>query len=421
MQYYRFQHIFDEFSKQKEATKANDHDIGKVREKFTEIVDVVGINIDLLRKHKDENTGKMISFDNSNRSFCFPETICDFCISILKKYTDSDFKLLRKGQYKEVSINTLDFLIDGFTDYLKDLGYDYDTIISEKFKMRKRMQYDTSKQLFQLREECQGLLKDAEDYNSSILDSLYEDKIFFTFYMVKKLRKLRDYIASVHENFTEIRINEVDEFAGKAALNVNTSETMLDIQQTLILTDALEHDKNYQTLFKKQMDILCTQDFIKKLKTSYKKNNDQLKTIKEQHECRLFGDKIQQVFPTYNFTPVHPFTILYEAIIYTDETEQDKEKEANITEEQHEKQIRELSKIYSQLFPIPESEHVEQLIKKKGIIKFPCCTEEEIVVCINATGYIVNKCPRCNKQVLFNLDDMTAKIYETPKGHMNPI
>lgn len=420
MQYYTFQDIFNEFSKQNKAKKAKEHDIGKVREKFTEIIDVVGINTELLRKYKDKETGKMISFDNSNRQFCFPETICNFCIEILKRYTHKDFKLLRKGQYKDVPIETLAFLIDGFTDYLKDLGYDHETVISEKFKMKKRMCYDISIQMFQLSQECRGLLNDAEDYYSSILDNIYEDKIFFTMYMVKKLKKLRDYIASVNGNFTDIRFKEVDDFAEKIASNTDGSETILDIWQAAILADALEHDKDYQTLLKKQMDILSTRDFIKNQKMSYNKNNDQIKFIKEQHERRLFGDKIQQVYLTDSFTATHPLSVLYEAVKYTDETDQDivkiKEKETNITEEQR----NELSKIYSQLFPLPEPEYIEQ-IKKKGIIKFPCCAKEEIVVYTGATGCIENKCPRCSKQIRFNLNDMTAEIFEPPKGHMKSV
>lgn len=423
MEYYTFEYIFDEFSKQKPPTKAEEHDIGKVREKFTEIIDAVGINVDLLRKYRDEKTGKMIGFKSSNGQFYFPETSCDFCVEILKRYTDKDFKALRKGQYKDVPIKTLKFLIDGFTDYLIYLGYDIYTIKSEKFKMEKQIEYPFSIYLFRLSQECRGLLKDAEDYSKSILDSIYEDKVIFTWYMAIRLQKLREYIASVRGNVAEIRCDEIDDFAEKIALNTTTAETMEDIYQTSILADALENDKEYQTLLKKQMDILSTPDFAKNLKGSYNKNNARIKNIIEQHTNELFGDKVQQVYPTSGFKFTNSLDVLHDAVMYTDETEKDNaeimEKKSDITEEQRQKQKTELSKIYSKFFPSPEPEYVRQ-IEEKGIIKFPCCAEE-IIVYTGATGYIVSKCPRCGKQIRFNLDDMTAEIYESPKGHMKSI
>ena len=425
MQFYGFQHIFNEFSEQKKATKADSHDIGKIRDKFTEIIDMVGIDIDLLRKYKDEKTGKMVSFDNSNRQFCFPETICDFCVDVLKRYTDKDFKKLRKGQYEEVAIDQLDFLIEGFTRYLEDLGYDFNIISTERSKMDKRLHYTVSKHMFQLRQACNELLKDANDYNNSILESLYEDNIYFTWYITEKVKKLRNYIGNVHFNFIDLRSLEVDEFAEEEALNIDNAETIKDMQQTLLINDALKHDKEYKDLLKKRMEILCTENFIKNLKMSYKKVTDQIKAIKEKHEQELFGNKVQDIEPVCKFTPKHPLSVLHDAIKWTDETEQEQiessERKANITSEQQESQKAELSKIFSQCFDFPAIEQENQKIKKKGIIKFPCCTGEKTDVYEGATGCIVSKCPRCGEIILFNLSDMTAEIYEIPRGHMKLI
>lgn len=422
MQYYKFQHIFDEYSRKKKPTKANEHDIEKIRDKFTEIVDMVGIDIDLLRKHKDAETGEMVSFDISNRQFCFPEEICDFCVEILKRYTSSDFKRLRKGQYKEVAISELKFLIEGFTQYLTYLGYDFSTILEEKFKMEKRLNYNISVQLYQLNQECRGLLDDAENYIDSPMEGVYEDKVYFTWYIVEKIKKLREYIASVYISYIDTRCEELDHFAEKEAFNISTAETLTDIQQSVLLADALEHDKNYQALLKKQMEIICTPDFIKKLKTSYNKISSHLNDIREQHKQELFGDRNMERGWTYNFTLKHPLCVLSNAIQWTEETAQlqaeSREMDAVITEEQQKKKSAELTELYLQYFELPDIRDAEQKIKKKGIIKFPCCDKEETVVYEGAAGCVINKCPRCSKQVLFNFDEMTADIYETPKGHM---
>ena len=68
MKFNDFQEVFNRFSERQKATKAEEHDVGKVRDKFTEIVDATGIDINLLRSHKDEETGKMILNDNSQGS-----------------------------------------------------------------------------------------------------------------------------------------------------------------------------------------------------------------------------------------------------------------------------------------------------------------------------------------------------------------
>ncbi len=425
MQYYGFQHIFDEFSKRKKATKAEEHDIGKIRDKFTSIIDLVGIDTNLLRKHKDEKTGKMVSFDNSNRQFCFPETICDFCVEIIIRYPTSDFRDLRKGQYRIVPISVLNYLIDGFTEYLFALGYDYPTIAREKFKMKKRLKYDISVHLYELNQEFREIMENVKNYTNSIQAIYYEDYVYLTRYIVEKTKKFREHIESLCNNYTELRSEEFYRFAQEESVNISNSESLADIQQSSLLADALEHDKNYQTLLSEQMKILSTSDFIKNLKSSYNKNNEQLSAIRKHHIHELFGDKIQKTELTYNFTPNHPLYVLYDAIKLTDEMEQEqaelKEKNSSISKEQREKVKEELQKIYLQYFDLPEIEPTIQQIKEKGTIKYPCCSGEETIVYEGATGFIINKCPQCGKQVLFNLDDMTAEMYGASKGHMRLI
>lgn len=44
----------------------------------------------------------------------------------------------------------------------------------------------------------------------------------------------------------------------------------------------------------------------------------------------------------------------------------------------------------------------------KGMISYPCCPKEKIMPYISARGVISNKCPKCGKFAMFDLDLMTS-------------
>lgn len=45
----------------------------------------------------------------------------------------------------------------------------------------------------------------------------------------------------------------------------------------------------------------------------------------------------------------------------------------------------------------------------KGIITFPCCHREKILVYELSRGRSSNKCPRCGEYAIFDYDQMTAE------------
>lgn len=418
MKYYGFQHIFDEYSKKQKATKAEEHDINKIRDKFVEIIKLVGIDDKLLRQHKDEGTGEMVSFDNTNRQFCFPETICDFCVEIIMQYTSADSKILRKAKYMDVPINQLSFLIKGFTKYLSDLGYDGVTIAKEKYKMDRRLKYRLSLLSHDLYQEYKNLVKNVAEFASNGY-LYYEDDVLLAQYMLKIVKKCYEYIISVYSNYEELRIEEADNYAMEESQNYSNAEALTDISQSGLLADALEHDTEYQSLLKKQIALLTTSDFIKNLESSYNKNNKQIDDIKKKYMHELFGDVFLKIEPVSNFTPTSPFSLLYKAVKETDEVAKAKEYISPIIEEQLKKQMEELPELFPYLLELPNPEQIEQKTEERCKIKFPCCSNEEITVSWGTAGYIICKCPRCGKQAQFNLNDLTAEIYETPKGHMD--
>lgn len=418
MEYYGFEHIFHKYSEKVKATKAEEHDLGKIRDKFVEIVKLVGINDNLLCKHKDKKTGKMVSLNNS-RSFCFPETICSFCVEIIAQYTSSNFKALRKRQYTNVEIDKLGYLIEKFVQYLTDLGYDDATIAEERFKMDKRLKYHLSLFLYELNEEYKALVKNVEDCNSET-ELYYADKALLSMYIIEKVKQCYAYIDSVYSNYKELRLAEIDKYAWENSENYRETEALTDIFQSALLAEALEHDKEYRNLFNKQIEIIATTDFLKKLETPYNKNNKRLSEIKGEHIRELFGDVFQEIKQINDFIPSTPISMLYNAVVLADEGEEEEAKlgENGLTEEQRKRLMDEIPKLFPELVQLPSIEQIERKIRKKGAIKFPCCPKEEITVFEGADGCIINKCPRCSKQIKFNLGDMTADVYEISKGHV---
>lgn len=418
MKYYGFEHIYHEYSKEVKATKENERDLEKMRAKFVEIVKLVGINDNLLCKHKDEKTGEMVSLSNA-RSYCFPETICSFCVEIIAQYTSSNFKALRKRQYTNVAIDKLDFLIEGFVQYLTDLGYDDAIIAEERFKMDERLKYHFSVLLYELNEEYKALVKNVENCNSET-ELYYADKALLSMYIIEKVKQCYAYIDSVYSNYKELRLAEIDNYALENSEKYGGTEALTDISQSALLAEALEHDKEYQNLLNKQIEIIATTDFLKKLETPYNKNNKRLNEIRGEHIRELFGDAFQEIGQVNDFIPSTSISMLYDAVVLADEGEEEKAKsgENGLTEEQRKGLMDEIAKHFPELVQLPGVEQIERKIRKKGAIKFPCCPKEEITVFEGADGCIINKCPRCSKQIKFNLGDMTADVYEIPKGHV---
>ena len=54
--------------------------------------------------------------------------------------------------------------------------------------------------------------------------------------------------------------------------------------------------------------------------------------------------------------------------------------------------------------------------KLKGMISFPCCQKEKIIVYEGSSGKCSIKCPRCGHYAVFDYNEMTAVIGKTLRG-----
>ncbi len=101
MTYKNFDFVLDLYSKRNPRDEGQEHDIKKVRDKFSEIVDAVGIKSRLL-KYRDPESGKMKNWGAKQNQFCVPETRGDFCVELIQRYTSPEFKKIRSAEFTRV-------------------------------------------------------------------------------------------------------------------------------------------------------------------------------------------------------------------------------------------------------------------------------------------------------------------------------
>lgn len=423
MKYYDFKFLLDIYSERKPREEGQEHDLGKIREKFTEIIDAVGIDSRLLKQYRDEQNGEIVKFGGGKPQFCFPETVCDFCVEIILQYTSADFKKIRSAEFASVNPAVSLFLMDGFTNYLRDLGHDIHTIVLERWKMDRRLHHHANVFKSELTRACGELADSAKKYEHFLG---YEDSVYLIQHMVTQVNYLHDMIDSISSEYQSARYDEIGEVAMLGSRNMDQDAASVDFFQAIALADILEKDAEYQGLLRKRDKILVEPGFKQNLKGRYNKISSKISSIRNKHEIKLFGKSLsEELRPQFDLK--HPMEILVDAIMSVDENERERiereEKEATLTEEQiqqREEGIRILREFYEKRgvsFDLPDISDEEEKIfvnslpdhEMKCVIKFPCCETEEIVVYKGSSGQCAVKCPSCGMVSIFNFKDMTAK------------
>lgn len=52
----------------------------------------------------------------------------------------------------------------------------------------------------------------------------------------------------------------------------------------------------------------------------------------------------------------------------------------------------------------------------KGYIAFPCCPSQKKMVYVSGRGKVADKCPKCGKFAIFDLDEMKAELTKPFRG-----
>ncbi len=317
--------------------------IAKERDKFAEIVDAVGIDQSLLK-----NTADGLDSDQASKlPWRLPKESGPFIEGLLGDYTSKDFKALRKANFYGVSLETVKRLIDGFISMLGHLGYADSIIEEQQKKMSSRMHFDmrsSRKEIDAVIEE----LKDTLDKYEALYDMRKDEIPFFYAFVEDQIRETLSYIQEVHENYIDLRQEELNDQALEEAAQLDDTEDMERINQELFVQSALEQDPRYQSLEAERQKILHSDGFIRNEKKRFETVCAEMESMRHEYEVKSFGHEL----PSEKEEALvlrHPADVLRDAIRYTDECREDRcrweEEQARITPEQREQMRKEAERI----------------------------------------------------------------------------
>lgn len=432
MEIYGFDKIYERFCEKNEPTKGLAHDIGKVRDKFTEIVSATGIDQDFLRAKKKVKCadGKTIK----GGAFIIPADSIEFCAEAINRYTTKDFKSLRSANFRDTAIGEVQFLIDGFSSMLVNLGYSHEECLEQYRAMERRMHYKIRLSEKALAEQLQKIQDQAEDYEGSVCDFNYDDSVYFLRYMASKAQSLHDYFGWVYQDYTDGRSMEIGKLAEIESQKESSQESFRKVNMELAYGDALEHDDEYQKLMKKMEKLLAEETFVKNKQARFNKLQGQLEEIRKRHHMELF-DELLPEDPYMPLTVKHPLTVLREAVEYSeerfteraewDEAEAKKTPEDIEAEKLRDGEMRKFLESKGMLIDLPNTDKEEEELfmekgnlayKLKGMISFPCCSKEKIMAYEGSSGKSSIKCPKCGRYAIFDYDKMESVPGETLRG-----
>lgn len=191
MEIYGFDKAFESFCEKNPPTARAKHDLDKVRDKYTEILEAVGIDKELLRAKE-----KVIDIDGKtvkSGAYIFPKESVDFCVAVIQKYTSRDFKKLRSADFGEIAIDEVIFLIRGFYIMLCNLGYSGDIIREQYNAMERRMTYKLRLAAVELECQLDAIRELAKKYEHSGISLIIAIKLIFCVIWLLKWRQ-RDII-----------------------------------------------------------------------------------------------------------------------------------------------------------------------------------------------------------------------------------
>lgn len=309
--------------------------VAKERDKFSDVVDAVGIDPQLLKVKDDgANTNQAL-----NLPWQLPDDSADFVKWILDNYTSKDFKALRKANFQDVSLETAEHLIDGFTSMLESLGHNADKVNQQRRIMVLRMHYSVRSSRSDVDETIQELADTLDKFENAPLGMRRDEFPVFLGFVNEQLKDLVSYIYEVYNDYVDIRQNEITDIAWDEAADCDDAEALEEINQALILQDALDKDKHYQCLLVKREKLLSNNDFIKNIEKQFKKVVEEMDSVRRQHEIELFGHELPQK-EEKPLTLKHPSVVLQEAIDSVKESREAQrrweEEQAKITPEQRE-------------------------------------------------------------------------------------
>ena len=312
----KFEDIFRIYSEEVPARSEDEgHKPNQVREKYAEIIEIVGLDNRLLRVDYRNETipvDERLKSVSVKTGYVIPEGSVKFVVDLLKKHTSSEYKSIRKADFSKVSGKELEGIVNGFTKMLSQLGYPLMVVEEQKRIMEKRFQLKSHLALEKIQEECRKLIKQAESYVGSSSDMTTDDEDCFLQYMASSLTGLGNYMESIHEAYEDSRLDERLKLTKEKDKNISKEDIILEYQEN----EAINADSELQEWVHKLIEIIGCYDFVKNKRKDFNVINERIKERLMQHHKDVYGDR--NVETETQMILRRPMDVLYEAIIYTE-------------------------------------------------------------------------------------------------------
>ncbi|MFF2911153.1 hypothetical protein [Paenibacillus sp. NPDC057934] len=260
------------------ATASYESNYESNRQKLNEIMDVLGVDV----KYFKENAA-------ANQPYQFAETDKNLLFDILYQYTSDDLKKIRKGLPLEVPIETLTFYLDAFTTLLEHLEIDEGDIQDQREAIMKATQYKLAVELHATKSAMEGINKDIQQLLSDWDDVLlYEDRVVLLSDFSKQLRILQERFRHVYLYMDLERKNEAFE-ASRMDLKQRPAARD-ELKKQALLKIELEKNNEYVELHEQLDRLNGDPSFLKKKTPQYIKIFEDMTSIIEETQLRLFGE-----------------------------------------------------------------------------------------------------------------------------------
>lgn len=267
MKIYGFKKVFEALITKNPSLKDIDRANEKARDKYTEILDAVGVDRKLLQTDKKimDADGKTVK----SGSYVFPESYVGFCADLISNYTLGDYKKLRKADFDSMSLGEVIFLVREFCMMLRDLGCPEETVLEQNYVMQRRMKLKLRLATDTLEFQLNEIREIADKYEHDSLT--YCDKVYFLRYMSKRMKETKRIIESVYGSYTDIRFEEISEKALKSSCEESLRISADRMNKEIILFDTLGKDDEYQKLLDEMEELFAQNTFIKNKQHRFKK------------------------------------------------------------------------------------------------------------------------------------------------------
>jgi hypothetical protein len=309
----------------------------KVREKFAEMFELMGVNPLYLQAER-KPTGE----------YRFPEESRGYLYFLYKFFVQSEGKSLRKGNLDKVSAGNLKRIIDGMYLMLKKCELSEDELDEQIQLVAQRLNYMHR----QVEEEIEEVLNSIHlDFFPENEDDLYirnkdgrmvfnrnsrfryrkgvlrKRDIYLFYSMVRDdLKALQEKHRLIYQYMGDIRGDEISDDSVRICEEMDEDtdrELTAAIQEEMYLTKCLFENDEYRKLSEQRDALLNSDEFLKKKKKELAEIDRRMEKIHKEYVDKLFDGQEPDTDSYYdnldNSTEKDPKDVLKEALEYYNE------------------------------------------------------------------------------------------------------